>query len=745
MSEFYNPFHFVPVAKPTLELMPKSDLFQRPTERATHQHVTHDRYVPQSLDAEKQSQQVYSGRIACRLKTVTPTVLGSDRTEASDEEPAKVFPFEVPALRDGKLVLEPAIPESSLRGMLSSLYEALTNSSMRVLNDTALSVRANAMAGPGQPSEALQAVGMIHEREGKRYLLPLTFPSLRGGVVPKEFQAFEPFAQLRVYLDRQDGRDSNTADSKDSDKVYFLKGTLPRPANHQFANTAAMKDRGGFIGWGSSEPLITYAEWLKKPSEERKQYMPGLLRNLRGRSASELQGQRPSDANGNRDLPNNVRHEWFIPLDAQVYEPAINEFIFEDNNLPLLDAEVAALEFEAVAKARTAAEIKLPYELRGSLRNAKTKNKRNHVSHEIQLRTRDLVCFSFAGPSASVVSISSIWRRPTGTVHGWFEKLGADLLPLNSRRENLTLAKQTFGAVEQDRSKNKTNRAKGLAGRVRFSTGRLLRSATGGSEYLSAGVLPILGSPKPPSPRLYFRRSNGGGVGKQDLSRAVGGDIVPQGRKQYLIHANLIAQDERIRSWVTLDDTDHPKQKAAVTPLRPGREFEFEIRFDNLNRVELGMLMLALKPNHTFRHRLGMAKPLGLGVVELIPVTAELVDRRQRYAADGLGDVRHHQVWRYDDPSAQSEWSKVVAEARKRLESSPALAVVELLGNPESARNHPVHYPRLADGRLPQRQNKPDIERELFKWHTENEQSRSPQSLAPIPTGPQAQLPTLTN
>ena len=79
-NEFDNPFHFVPVAKPTLELMPKDELPKRPTERATHQHVTHDRYVPQSLDAAKQPQPVDSGRIVCRLKTVTPTVLGADRT-----------------------------------------------------------------------------------------------------------------------------------------------------------------------------------------------------------------------------------------------------------------------------------------------------------------------------------------------------------------------------------------------------------------------------------------------------------------------------------------------------------------------------------------------------------------------------------------------------------------------------------------------------------------------------------------
>ena len=64
MNEFYNPFHFVPVAKPQLELMPREALHSAPPQREkhTHDHVTHDRYVANS----------YSGRIICRLKGFFP-------------------------------------------------------------------------------------------------------------------------------------------------------------------------------------------------------------------------------------------------------------------------------------------------------------------------------------------------------------------------------------------------------------------------------------------------------------------------------------------------------------------------------------------------------------------------------------------------------------------------------------------------------------------------------------------------
>ncbi len=66
-----------------------------------------------------------SGRICCRLTTETPTFIGAKRGE---DEPTPVEPATGP---DG----QPIIPGNSLRGVIGSIAETLSQSAMRVLGD----------------------------------------------------------------------------------------------------------------------------------------------------------------------------------------------------------------------------------------------------------------------------------------------------------------------------------------------------------------------------------------------------------------------------------------------------------------------------------------------------------------------------------------------------------------------------------------------------------------------------------
>ena len=72
MARFYNPYHFVPVEKPTAaqrsQFVPRQ-AFETGELPPTHQHVTHERYVPGT----------HSGRLIVRLTTVTPTVIGGEQ------------------------------------------------------------------------------------------------------------------------------------------------------------------------------------------------------------------------------------------------------------------------------------------------------------------------------------------------------------------------------------------------------------------------------------------------------------------------------------------------------------------------------------------------------------------------------------------------------------------------------------------------------------------------------------------
>lgn len=770
-EEFYNPFHFVPVAKPELELISRDLLSKSPPERSQRQHVTHDRYVsrttkPAGKQSSKQANQeaVYSGRIICRLRTESPTVLGAHRDDS--QMPARVCPYELPAMRNGQLVLEPAIPETSLRGMISALFEGLTNSALRVLNDTAMSVRMKAMASRGEPSEALNAVGMIHMgQDGLRRLLPLTFPLLHGEnpqfKIPVEFHKFESVLKVRIYLSGQNDLLSSTADSP---LVYFLRQTAePTIHNHAliFSDDEVSDnrvERGILLARKSHLQPISQQSWMLLPDEEKAQYTPGLLRVLKGESCDELQKSRESPFRrlGDRVLPKDVKHEWFIPLGADVYDPVTNQFVYEQSGRELLDAEAAVIKFESIARTRTHEEPHLPFELRGSMRNSKKKNRKQPETHEIELRHGDLVCFSLANTSdsknatVSAVSISSVWRKSAGTVHAWFQQIDPNLLPMSPSRNEVTLAEQVFGFVEQDQEacstssgvKSSEKRIKNLAGRLKFSSGRLC-SDHFNKPYESEAVLQILSSPKPPCPAFYFKRKGNvpGGISKSQLTSTSNSTFLPQGRKAYLIH------DKTRLKWRTANVNERLDQKVRVKPLKPGVEFIFDVTFENLSETELGLLLLTLKPNDTFRHRIGMAKPLGLGTVELVPVGVFLIDRLVRYANDNHGSRRYHNAWpatpnsgvllnlayaatevsdRYqmerqslNAPVKPDQWKTLADQARKVLQvhSPDSLSAVEKLGDPTSTRGIPVQYPQVRN----RPGQSPNPEQELFKWHVENE------------------------
>ena len=126
---FHNPYHFVPVK----EQGSSEDLRVTAFKAGEGGHVTHDRFVTYpSQDARP----VYSGRLICRLTTEDPIVIGHIREKLADDS-HRVAPFELPL--EGR----PAIPASTLRGLISSIAETASNSALRVLEDRSLPYRAN--------------------------------------------------------------------------------------------------------------------------------------------------------------------------------------------------------------------------------------------------------------------------------------------------------------------------------------------------------------------------------------------------------------------------------------------------------------------------------------------------------------------------------------------------------------------------------------------------------------------------
>lgn len=132
MPSFHNPYHFVPIPKPT----PQPPIpGAAPRNRGSWPpHLTHDRFVTKTI-VDGSAEKVFSGRIVCRLSVEEYLAIGGKQTKGT-EEPLRPRIVELFTIH-GK----PAIPASSLRGMLSALAEAASNSTLRVLENAPLRVR----------------------------------------------------------------------------------------------------------------------------------------------------------------------------------------------------------------------------------------------------------------------------------------------------------------------------------------------------------------------------------------------------------------------------------------------------------------------------------------------------------------------------------------------------------------------------------------------------------------------------
>jgi CRISPR-associated protein (TIGR03986 family) len=736
---YLNPYHFIGAPAHGPGRLPLSDYVLRPPP-----HLTHDRYAPKT----------YSGRIICRLTSLTPFFVGDRRTrEGSDDHAAEVAPFELEG--------EPALPASSLRGLLSSLAEAASNSALRVLSDRSLSFRKDARDG-------LSAVGMVVERRDgggapRLELLPLALPTIKAGpdggrgfLEPKYRKTFGALSPaLKVYVgsageirDPAFGAKFQTF-QRDAPRFYGLK-LHPRswvntsrdlaldsdPHQHRKEIRPRQGKPFAFLLAQTSTDGAAPIPWDRIPREKRSGYTRGICRVL--------------GCWGARDVADTKRHELFLPFPEGREKGA---------TFPIPEPVVES--FYRMADERTAATEErsgdpLPYEPKGTPRN----RFRDPDDRRFRLKDGDLVYFepSEDGSEVAEISLSGIWRarprsEPHGgepaSVHDFFAAVDPELLPFHEGRSTLTPAELLFGFVTRGKRELPETPA-ALAGRVRVSFGRLGPGQA--DPYLPAETLRVLASPKPPSPDLYFKVRTGGKaadtylprgahIPKKELNAEKHG---PQGRKVYLHHA----WEKGSSPWATAPGhaAELLKMKTRITPLRDDLSFWFHLDFNNLTEDELALLAYALRPAEAFRPKLGMGKPLGLGTVRIDPMALLLVDRSKRYTTEGYFGSRYHQASaasREDSPrwpdhyAAERQAAKNASgapdlgalAARYRATMNPDVrSAIELLGETTSP-SSPVSTPLVEGG---------DPERETFQWFMANDS----QGLAPL-TRSSREIPAL--
>lgn len=130
------------------------------------------------------------------------------------------------------------------------------------------------------------------------------------------------------------------------------------------------------------------------------------------------------------------------------------------------------------------------------------------------------------------------------------------------------------------------------------------------------GYAPPLMPPKPRHAAWYLSAGSSGGEPEHSGNR----ERRVAGRKHYF-H----------QSGVTLFPDPGNGYRRKVQPVGPGSEFRFSASFSQIRPQDWPVLMYALVLEDSMRHKLGYAKPAGLGSVRIRLNRLELVDMARRH------------------------------------------------------------------------------------------------------------------
>lgn len=188
-----------------------------------------------------------------------------------------------------------------------------------------------------------------------------------------------------------------------------------------------------------------------------------------------------------------------------------------------------------------------------------------------------------------------------------------DKLPPDFRqcrdRSALCPACRMFGMMQTGRD------AQMLEGHVRFDDGVCAEPS-----YLEPMYTPILSNPKPRHTAWYF-------TGRNETKHATG---LPTGRKYYYHQPTVTAA-----SGLRTTRQHEQAQNMQIAPLDAGCSFVFTASFENVSNRDLELLLYAIVLEESMRHKLGYAKPAGLGSIEIKLTRLEVRDMAQRYTAEG--------------------------------------------------------------------------------------------------------------
>lgn len=667
---FLNPYNFVrPLDKPRPEGQVLGNCPPPP----------HDRYVDGLL----------TGHITCKVTAVTPLFVSDShdvKGKVGEHRSFRFFTYKENETDEGEG--KPALPASSLRGMIRSVFETVTNSCFSVFTDKRLSYRFDPRTAP----QLVPARVERHDGTWRLHLLTGTTP-LQVGRGPRGEQYA---AWLHRYWPMRPS------------------GTLSRPPQNAKTREFQERTRPGTevdlkgLQRGSEcyalvmlrthpFPRIRFWDVLAvshDPKELERNCKPG-QRVMRGWLCMTNQNVEPkhSERFFFRDPDNRVGPE-HIELPESVrraYEDLITDY--QERHADAVDKRKRRGEsLNAPISEKDAAFSRFIY-----------------TKEDSQLRDGTLV---YAYLSGTVEDPKAEFIAPVSMPRVSYEHTTGDPLPdyadACAEYEHLCPACRVFGWVYQAEPGERIpiDVRTAYAGRVRVSHG-ILRESKGSFN----ATLAILSTPKPTTTQFYLLKNGqpDGNVNYDDP------DAQLRGRKFYRHHGDEPSKHAGGKyEYERVGDVRDDQNRSVRGVLKKGAIFEFNLEFENLDPLELGALLWALELEPGMHHRLGYGRPLGFGSVTLQVTDLEVLDPVKRYS--GLSSTG------WEDRLASKEgWIRVFTETMQAGYDTAFDDFLAELGAVLSAPSLPVHYPR--EGPIPTKEG------ENFRWFVRNKRRAEPRSL----------------
>jgi CRISPR-associated protein (TIGR03986 family) len=550
---FHNPYNFVPA-------LPRDGITG---ELGDHAPIGHHVLHPDR----------YTGVISVKMTVKTPLLVPDSANAVDHPNDHKSYPIRVDA--EGK----PYISPTSIKGMLRSAYEAVTNSRLAVFAG-----HEDRLADRMPANEGLRLVP-ARVVNGQIELLPGT-------------SAIEPTGRpdgpmYAAWLPRYDVR---TGQEGGRNCVYYDDNSLPQHGDEVTCWLVEVRHRSGrFSFWGVNRIF------------------------RRGQIA----GTRPDDA---------IEVDGYVCITNRNIDRKHDERVFfTTRNEPVLrplTAELCQQWCELITNYQSIHDEERRAGMAGppALNNSVWSRQVVGGPDERQLSTGTLCYAAFRDGQVTALYPVMISRR-------LFELsplslLSESLHPAASPSQ-LSPADRVFGWVNQ--------RGKGAyKGNVRI--GPVTCGTNNAIENFGTPGLPlaILGQPKPQQARFYVAASENGeaqanGQEKQQAGYSTGKGL--RGRKVYPHHngqpnghwdqptadrtqqaVNGHFQEYRRPDSEKVRDNQN---RSIQGWLKPDTAFTFDLHVTNLSRVELGALLWLLSLDDNHFHRFGGGKPLGFGSVRL--------------------------------------------------------------------------------------------------------------------------------